>query len=156
MRWTVDLGQPILRLTTGNLNDQGFRQLAVAVMRTWIASDRLTLMHFQQFTPVLAGITGWRTDPPEILERRIWQFWDSRPGANIDRLCDSTAPMLINLGAHLQWQNDRAAYNLIPLLDWLDLRGQLDPMGQGLLNGLRETQARGVGPNEQSPHEATP
>ena len=54
--------------------------------------------------------------------------------------------MLVNLGVHLQWQNDQAAYKLIPVLEWLDGEGRLDPIGKGLLDGLRGTQARGVGP----------
>jgi hypothetical protein len=103
-------------------------------------------MRYHQFVPVLNGITGWRTNPTEVLEQRMWQFWDSRPGANIARLCHTASPMLVNLGAHLQWQNDSAAYNLVPILEWLDENGYLDPMGQGLLNGLRGTQAQGVGP----------
>jgi hypothetical protein len=151
MRWTVDLGPPLLRLTSKNLKDAAFRQRAIAALRTWIAHDRLTLMRHHQFIPVLAGITGWRTDPPAVLEVRTWQFWDSRPGANIARLCRTAAPMLVNLGAHLQWQDDWAAYKLVPILEWLDAQGHLDPMGKGLLDGLRGTQARGVGPADVVP-----
>lgn len=77
-----------------------------------------------------------------------WQFWDSRPGANITRLCRTAAPILVNLGAHLQWQNDLAAYNHVPALEWLDSKGYLDDMGRGLLDGLRGTQAKGIGPAE--------
>jgi hypothetical protein len=146
MRWTVDLGPPFLRLTNENMNDSGFRQRAIAVLRTWIAYDRLTLMRYHQFIPVLDGITKWSTDSPEVLEVRTWHFWDSRPGANIERLCRTAAPMLMNLGEHLQWQDDWAAYKLVPILEWLDAQGHLDPIGKGLLDGLRGTQARGVGP----------
>jgi hypothetical protein len=151
MRWTVNLGSPFLRLTGKDLNDPAFRQQAVAVLRTWIAYDRLTLMRHHQFIPVLTGITRWTTNFPEILEARTWQFWDARPGANIARLCQTVAPMLVNLGAHLQWQNDEAAYKLVPVLDWLDEQDHLDPMGKGLLDGLHRTQAKGVGPAEDLP-----
>jgi hypothetical protein len=146
MRWTVDLGPPFLRLTSENLIDPAFQQRAVAILRTWIAHDRLTLMRYQQFIPWLTGITGWRTDCPEALEVRTWQFWDKQPGANIARLCQTTAPMLVNLGTHLQWQNDPAAYELVPALEWLYGKGYLDPMGKGLLDGLCRTKASGVGP----------
>jgi hypothetical protein len=146
MRWIVHLGPPFLRLTADNLQDRGFQQRAIAVLRTWIAHDRLTLMRYHQFIPVLTGITAWRTEPPDILETRTWQFWDARPGANIARLCQTASPMLVNLGAHLQWQDDWAAYKLVPILEWLDEQGHLDPMGKVLLDGLRGTQLRGVGP----------
>lgn len=151
MRWTVGLGLPFLRLTGEDLDDPAFRQRAVAVLRTWIAYDRLTLMRYHQFIPVLTGITGWRKNLPEVLEARTWQFWDARPGANIARLCQTAAPMLVNLGAHLQWQNNQAAYKLVPVLEWLDGQGHLDPMGKGLLDGLHRTQAKGVALAEELP-----
>jgi len=151
MTWTIDLGQPFLQLTSECLNDPGFRQKATAVLRTWIIHDRLTLMRYHQFIPVLTGITKWNVNSPDILEARTWQFWDSRPGVNIARLCQTVSPMLVNLGAHLQWQDDSTAYLLIPILEWLDAKGSLDDMGKGLLDGLRGTQARGVGPADIIP-----
>jgi hypothetical protein len=75
-----------------------------------------------------------------------WQFWDKRPGANIARLCQTAAPVLVNLGTHLQWQNDRAAYDLLPILRWINSQGLLDPMGQGLIENLEMAQAEGGGP----------
>ena len=148
MRWTVDLGPPFLRLTKEELDNPGFRQQAVNILRTRIYYDRLMLMRFHQFIPFLTGITQWRTNAPEIFEARTWQFWDSKPGANIPRLCETVSLVLVNLGAHLQWQNDQAAYKLLPVLEWLDAKGYLDPMGKGLLEGLQRTQARGEGPAE--------
>ena len=56
MQWTVDLGPPFLRLTAEKLNDPAFRQLAVTKLRQWIAYDRLTLMRYHQFIPVLTGL----------------------------------------------------------------------------------------------------
>jgi len=146
MQWTVDLGPPMLRLTQEKLADAAFRQRAIAVLRQWIIYDRLALMRYHQGIPVLDGITKWRTDYPHALEVITWQRWDARPGANIARLCQTIAPMLVNLGVHLQWQNGQAAYKLIPVLEWLDGEGRLDPIGKGLLEGLHGTQARGVGP----------
>ena len=75
-----------------------------------------------------------------------WQFWDRQPGANIARLCKTAAPMLVSLGTHLQWQDDRAAYDLLPVLRWINSQGLLDPMGQGLLENLERAQAKGGGP----------
>jgi hypothetical protein len=151
MEWTVDLGPPILRLTQDKLDDGAFRQRAITVLRQWIIYDRLTLMRYHQGIPVLDGITEWKTDYPQALEVRTWQRWNSQPGANIAHLCQTIAPMLINLGAHLQWQDDWAAYKLIPVLEWINERGQLDRMGQGLLEGLLGTQARGIGPGDVVP-----
>lgn len=146
MRWNVDLGPPFLQLTFENLEIEDFRKKATSVLRAWITHDRLTLMRFHQFIPVLTGITGWKTNSLDDLEVRTWQFWDSRPGANIRRLCQTASPMLVNLGAHLQWQDNWAAYKLVPILEWLDEEGCLDEMGKGLLSGLHGTQERGVGP----------
>jgi hypothetical protein len=145
-RWTIDLGPPFLRLTAENVNDAGFRELAVRIFRTWISLDRLMLMRYLQGIPVLTGITQWQTNSTDGIVPNIWQFWSSVPGANIAGLCQTAGPILTNLGAHLQWQNDQAAYLLVPVLEWIDGLGQLDDMGRGLLNGLRETQSRGVGP----------
>lgn len=153
MRWTVHLGRPFLRLRGKGLNDQEARRRVTAALRTWIAADRLTIMRFQQFIPVLTGITEWETNRPEVFQTRTWQFWDRRPGANIDKLCRTVGPMLVNLGAHLQWQDDSAAYSLIPVLDWLQGRRQLDEIGIGLLRGLRDTKVRGVGPANDIPAE---
>lgn len=145
-RWTVHLGPPFLRLTNDALNDPGFRLRAVAILRTWIAYDRLTIIRYQQFIPWLRGIIGWRTNSPEVLQVEEWQFWDRKAGANIARLCQTAAPMLVSLGTHLQWQDDRAAYDLLPLLRWINSQGLLDPMGQGLIENLERTQAKGGGP----------
>jgi hypothetical protein len=54
--------------------------------------------------------------------------------------------MLVSLGTHLQWQNDRTAYDLLPVLRWINNQGLLDPMGQGLVEGLERAQAKGGGP----------
>jgi hypothetical protein len=154
MRWTVHLGRPFLRLRARDLNDQEARRRVTAALSTWIAADRLTVMRFQQFIPVLTGITEWDTNGPEVFQTRTWQFWDRRPGANIDKLCRTVGPMLVNLGAHLQWQDDSAAYRLIPVLEWLQDQRQLDEIGVGLLRGLRDTKERGVGPANDIPAES--
>jgi len=98
-------------------------------------------------------VTEWETNRPEVFQTRTWQFWDPRPGANIDKLCRTVGPMLVNLGAHLQWQDDSAAYSLIAVLEWLHGRHQLDEIGIGLLRGLRDTKDRGVGPANDIPAE---
>jgi hypothetical protein len=54
---------------------------------------------------------------------------------------------LVNLGIHLQWQNDPAAYALIATLRWLKDRQQLGGIGQGLLERLVDSQRNGVAPN---------
>jgi hypothetical protein len=146
LRWTIYLGKPFLRLTSDALTQDDSRRQSLATLRTWIAADRLTVMRFQQFIPVLTGITDWEINSPQVSQTRTWQFWDRTPGANLDRLCRTAAPMLVNLGAHLQWQDDPSAYALIPVFEWLEGRHQLDEIGVGLLNGLRSTRAKGLGP----------
>jgi hypothetical protein len=54
--------------------------------------------------------------------------------------------MLVSLGTHLQWQNDRRAYDLLPALKWINGQGLLDSMGRGLIENLERAQANGVGP----------
>jgi hypothetical protein len=49
-------------------------------------------------------------------------------------------PVLVNLGVHLQWQDDLSAHTLIPALEWVDSMGLLSEFGKGLLGGLRDTQ----------------
>src|SRR5262245_20707429 len=60
-------------------------------------------------------------------------------------LSDSSTPF-VNLGIHLQCQNDQAAYKLIPILEWLKQEGYLDQTRESLLDGLRKTESKGIGP----------
>ena len=148
MRWTVNLGAPFLRLTNSDLQQPDFRTRARIILQTWLTYDRVILMRFQQFIPFLTAPTKWATNsvPTEVLK---WQFWDLRPGANLPRLCQNAAMILTSLGTHLQWQNDKAAYELIPVLQWLRQQGSLDSMGDGLLNGLLATEAKGINPGDE-------
>jgi hypothetical protein len=118
MRWTVNLGPPFLRLTNENTNDQGFREMAVAILTTWITRDRLSLMRSHQFVPVLTGITQWTTNALDGLVATDTYFWDARPGVNILQICQASAPVIVNLGVHLQWQGNKDAYRLLPILEW--------------------------------------
>lgn len=146
-RWTIYLGPPFLLLTSENLKNATFRQQATTILRTRIVYDRANLMRYHQFIPALTGITGWSTNTIELPEVREWHFWSSTPGENIRRLCLTAGPLLVNLGIHLQWQNDRAAYRLIPVLEWIDQYNYLDEIGRGLLRNLRATEAAGIGPS---------
>jgi len=140
-RWTVDLGPPFLMLTNEKLKDEIFRQQAVTILRTRIHYDRTNLMRYLQFIPMLTGITDWSTNSLELSEVREWQFWSSTPGENIRRLCLTAGPLLVNLGIHLQWQNDlTTAFKLIPLLDWIKESHYLDEIGCGLLRNLHAAQ----------------
>jgi hypothetical protein len=147
-RWTLDVGPPILRLSVDDPNDQQFQQIAVSVLRTWIAQDRLNLMRFHQSIPALTAFTGWQTNSIKGMGSQIWQYWSPEPGANLERLCQTAEPLLVNLGIHLKSQNDRAAYALVPVLEWLGKRHLLGGIGQGLLTQLIEASQRGLGPAE--------
>jgi hypothetical protein len=144
--WTVDLGRPLLQLTATQTTDAGSAELHSQVLRTWLVNDRANLMRFHQFIPVLTGITGWKPNSLAELTSTTWQFWGTGPGENIIRLCQTAAPLVVNLGVHLQWQNDAAAYSLVPLLQWLRMQGRLDQIGLGLLSGLESSRAAGLGP----------
>ena len=72
--------------------------------------------------------------------------WSSIPGQNIDDICRTFEPVITNLGWHLQHEDDPAAYNLIPALEWLQSSGRLVGFGADLLKALKETQAQGKSP----------
>ncbi len=144
--WTVFLGPPFLRLTNDELNSPDFRTNALQILQTWLEFDRLTIYRFQQFIPWLHGITSWHTNSLEKMKTINWQFWDRQPDANLSRLCQTVSPILVNLGTHLQWQNEMIAYDFLPLLKWINSRGLLDPMGQGLIENLERAKAKGGGP----------
>jgi hypothetical protein len=148
-RWMVDLGAPIVRVSVEDSDDPSHRERVALVLRTWIANDRQNLMRFLQGIPVFSGFSGWQTNSLNGLRRSIAQHWSATPGENIASLCQTGEPLLVNLGIHLQWQNDQGAYALTPTLEWLNQRGQLGGIGQGLLRGLIETQRNGVGPRDE-------
>lgn len=148
LRRTLDLWVPIVRLSVDDPNDAAFKQNIVAVLRAWINQDRLNMMRFLQGFPVANGFSNWRTNSTDGMSPRIWQFWDTQPGANIERLCHSAEPLIVNLGIHLKSQNEWGAYSLVPALRWLDERDQLGGIGQGLLGQLVASHERGVGPGD--------
>jgi hypothetical protein len=80
------------------------------------------------------------------LRLRSWMGWSSIAGQNIDDIAKVFEPTITNLGVHLQHQDDIAAYKLVPALEWLEATGRLSGFGEGLLNGLRNTQAQGKSP----------
>jgi hypothetical protein len=145
--WTVNLGPPFLRLTLSHMQRKSFQDKVTSILQAWVSNDRLNLMRYLQFIPVLIGVTKWTTNSEEM-ETTIWHFWNSTPGTNLPRLSRTASPLLVNLGIHLQWQNDEAAFGLVPILDWLDGRGYLDRIGKGLLDGLKKARNMGVGPKE--------
>jgi len=147
-RSTLDLGPPILGLSVDDPNDDDFRRNMVKVLRTWIGQDRLNQMRFLQSIPALAAFTGWRTSSIEGMGSRVWQYWSAEPGANLERLCQTAEPLLVNLGIHLKSQNDHGAYAFIPILKWLSERHQLGGIGAGLLEQLVRTHGKGLGPAE--------
>jgi hypothetical protein len=148
-RWTVDLGPPIVRVSIDDPDDPSRREQVVHVLRAWIDRDRQNMIRFLQGVPVVIGFTSWQTNSLNGLRPSVSQHWSATPGQNIGPLCQTAEPMLVNLGIHLQWQNDRAAYTLIPILAWLDERQQLGGIGRGLLARLVENQRNGVGPNQE-------
>jgi hypothetical protein len=151
MRWTVDLGPPFLRLTHENMNDSAFCELAVAVLRSWIVNDRLTLIYTHLSVPVVPRVIQWRTEPPGILDVRTTYLGNTGTGMNIAGISQTVAPILVSLLFNLKFQNNEAAYNFLPALQWLADSGYLDRLGQGLLDDLRRTQAASLPPLGETP-----
>jgi hypothetical protein len=151
--WTVDLGRPILQLNVAPSQDEQALALQAQVLRSWILTDRANLIRFQEFIPVLSGIVDWTTGTlaPRVIT--TWQFWAADPGENIARLSATAAPLVVNLGIHLQWQNDDAAYALLPLLRWFSKEGRLDQIGLGLLAWLEANQQAGLTPGQGIPRQ---
>ncbi|MGH7331737.1 MAG: hypothetical protein ACREKS_03115 [Candidatus Rokuibacteriota bacterium] len=90
--------------------------------------------------------------PPDVREVRTWQFCDSQSGANIACLCRMAAPMLVNLCAHSQWQDDWAASRLVPILEWLDAQEHLDAMGRASSMGYVERKREASALQTSSPN----
>jgi hypothetical protein len=146
LHWNIDAGPPFLHLTNELLNDSGFRESAVQILRSRIHLERSMLMRFLQFIPVLPGYFRWTTNSLSGADIRVWSFWSGIPGENLAALCQTLVPLLTNFGAHLQWQDDSAAYHLLLLLNWLREHEALDDLAQGLLDGLLETHDSGLSP----------
>lgn len=145
--WRVDVGPPFLRLTQRLVSNSTFASSAASILRAWIGFDRLTVIRHMLGVGYCEGIGAWATNGNEV---KLYQSmsWNFAPGANIETLIRSSLPAVANLGVHLQWQNNPAAYSLVPFLEWVDSLGLLNPMIKGLLTGLKDTQAQGRGPGE--------
>lgn len=118
-------------------------------MEKWISFDRLTVIRFSLRVTYAEGIGSWSTNDIDFGQAVVkqWMAWSSAPGQNVNELAKVFEPVIVNLGVHLQWQNDSSAYHLIPALEWLVSWGLLSRFGKGLLDGLQDTQARGVSPH---------
>ncbi len=146
--WQVPLGPPFLTVTYDNLREDEFRALATELLRAHLRMERRNLLRYQLGVAVHECVQQWRTNEFGGLYCTKGMFWSSVPGENVARLLEALVPCVVNLGVHLQWQNDRDAYRLLDVLAWLDERGALDSMDRGLLQGLRHTRELGVGPHE--------
>ena len=143
--WSVDLGPPILRLSHESLNDSVFVAKAVGVLRAWIQVDRQTVARFHANIPFVHAHHSWQTNELPVAGQ-ILLAWDPTPGRNIEGLGKALVPSLVGLGVHLQWQDNRDAYRLIPILEWIEARGFGDAFTKGLLEGLVATERAGTGP----------
>ena len=148
LTWTVPLGPPFLSFRQNDLDDSIFAHKGRELLLQWIGLDRATLLRFQLGVSYVEGIRTWSTNEFDSAARITKQFmsWSSIKGENIDRITRTIEPLLVNLGVHLQWQDDPNVYRLIPLLELLESVETLSTMGAGLLNGIRETQQQGVSP----------
>jgi hypothetical protein len=147
--WRACLGPPFLRLTHDGLNAPARKAEALHVLSVWLAVERISLVRFNLGINVFQHVLQWRTNAIGILGAQM--YWSAKPGPNTGRLAESLSPGVTNLGAHLQWQDDPAAYRLIPFLEWLRDQGALDGFGFGLLEGLLRTQSQGLPPKPRKP-----
>jgi hypothetical protein len=147
--WNINLGPPLLQLTHQNLNDDTFRDFAVQVFRTWIRVDRETIARFHQGVSAIEAVQAWATNqfPGAV---RLALAWNPTPGANIPVLGNHLSAGLLSLGVHLQHQDDRDAYRLIDVLDWISVcefgSGTARAMINGLREGLRTRRDQGLSP----------
>lgn len=145
--WSVPLGPPILCLTDALLGYQSFIENAKYVLRRQIGIERRNLVNFLLGVAIHERLAGWATN--DFVSQATYNramYWDMTPGKNIGALAAVVAPAVVSLGTHLQWQNDRDAYRLIDILDWLQTKGALDGIGEKLLKELRTNRDINVGP----------
>jgi hypothetical protein len=139
------LGPPILRLTHEQLNDSHFRQQVIDVLRYWIRVDRQTIARFHAGVSLIDANYTWRTNHLPTARQELLAI-DGRPGANIEKLARALAPTVLGLGAHLQHQDNRDAFLLIPVLRWLQDNGYGTLIIPQLLDNLSRAEREGVSP----------
>jgi hypothetical protein len=149
--WTVPLGPPLLHFSQADLSNPDFVPNAQYVLKRQIGIDRRNLMNFFQGVAIHECLGKWRTN--DFINQAHYHramFWDKTQGKNISLLASAVAPGLVNLGVHLQWQDNMDAYRLVPLLEWLAGCGALDGFGIGLLHALQDRQSRSLSPSPES------
>lgn len=144
--WRINLGPPILSATAKDFQDPEFAEQAKSLLLTWLQLDWTTVVRFQVRVALTDFIQSWKTNTLTGASTAQAMYWSPVPGANVRELVAALLPALINLGAHLQWQNDVAAYSLIPILECANQLAVLPPFGQGLLDGLRRARDAGLSP----------
>jgi hypothetical protein len=143
------LGPPFLSVTQEQLSDSAFVERATSLMWYWVETDRMTVIRLLLRVAYCVGMYEWFTNDFDFAKQRKikgWMAWSPVAGQNIDDIVRVFEPTITNLGVHLQHQDDIAAYKLIPALEWLETTGRLSGFGEGLLSGLRNTQAQGKAP----------
>lgn len=149
LTWTVPLGPPFLRLTHSDLRDENFVRDARDHLARYVELERMNLIRFMLRTAIHRHPETWVTNSfGPITKVHKAMYWSRIPGENIVELMKAVEPSLVNLGVHLQWQNDRSAYRLIDVLEWLNENSQLGAFGRGLLDGLKNARDAGAGPRE--------
>lgn len=147
--WFTPLGPPFLSVSQEQLSDPVFVGLAANLMWHWVETDRMTVIRLLLRVAYCVGMYEWFTNDFDLARpRKIkgWMAWSPIAGQNIDDIAKIFEPTITNLGVHLQHQDDVGAYKLIPALEWLEATRRLSGFGEGLLQGLRNTQAQGKSP----------
>lgn len=144
--WRINLGPPILSATARDLRNPEFAERITTLLRTWLQLDWTTVVRFHARIALTDFIQSWRTNTLTGVQPAQAMYWSPVPGANVRELIQALQPALINLGAHLQWQDNVAAYSVIPVIEWFNQLAVLPPFGQGLLEQLRQAKDAGVSP----------
>jgi hypothetical protein len=132
------------------MNDARFVANSSSLLANWLAIDRQNVIRALLGVPYVQGVREWATNDFKTTVITLKQFmaWSESRQTVID-LAKALEPLLVNLGVHLQSQDDRAVYSLVSLLEWIDSLNLLGRMGKGLLDGIKRTQAAGLSPNQQ-------
>lgn len=155
--WTVPLGPPLLYFSNTELTNPDFAPNAQYVLKRQIEFERRNLLNFFQGVALHECLGRWRTNDFTSQARyHRAMFWDRTQGKNISLLASAVAPGLVNLGVHLQWQDNPDAYRLIAILEWLWEKGALDMFGIGLLTQLKDRQAQNLSPSSETDNRVAP
>jgi hypothetical protein len=148
--WHVPIGPPFLSFTQTDMNDPVFVANAACSMANWLSVDRRNIIRALQGVAYVEGIKEWATNDftTTVVPLKQFMAW-TRSRQSVIELVKVLEPIVVNLGVHLQSQDDPAVFSMIPILEWFHSLNLLSGMGKGLLDNIERTQAARKLPNQQ-------